>query len=611
MRFPFSIHKGFKSSDNFVKLASDEPPHANTVNDAQLSRTSLASEQPRRAGSPGGRDRGMSTNSYMGSTSPTQPQQRYSRGRPMSAVFAQSPTPDLHLAQVEEELDTIMDEMGLQAEQRLPMKNMSLDSKIQLIQTHKAKAGRGHRADATPLSEHLKILNKAGTQSLPRARLEKLRVDIAYQSIQQLGSFIDEGGLRLLLTHLTQLNERRTATRRQDELAKEREILCCVLGMAKVGVGAKFLLEGTTAHLRHILDSVGTLWVPCAVMSLRIISYLVQQDGVNSIDVIIASLFRRESAADDPGNATTKRGTAFVEWMQAIDHAIEDYDGSVRAVVSPVDQQQVIANAVELVSSSLVLANSIVDALSGSIDKRVKFYERLHGHEMLAKFAKLRNWRVSIINAHLGRWEEALRRDYNIARSQRPDTIVLDNSGDSTIRDMPLFKSFIAHYQEAKAAAESNVSSEGSDADDEFLRMNLSTYSVQATPTMTTSAPVTPAIGRRSRPVSIAEDTSSFVSGCEADMAVPPFMARSRSRSNIAETGSLRNLREKHSSHPVSPPACAESSDSALVGLKSTHSLLKRAFLDIPRLPVESSPEAARELQAIVELAQSMLATFD
>ncbi|KAJ2343308.1 hypothetical protein GGH91_003238, partial [Coemansia sp. RSA 2671] len=212
MRFPFSIHKGFKSSDNFVKLASDEPSHANTVNDAQLSRTSLANEQPRRAGSPGGRDRGMSTNSYMGSTSPTQPQQRYSRGRPMSAVFAQSPTPDLHLAQVEEELDTIMDEMGLQAEQRLPMKNMSLDSKIQLIQTHKAKAGRGHRADATPLSEHLKILNKAGTQSLPRARLEKLRVDIAYQSIQQLGSFIDEGGLRLLLTHLTQLNERRTAT---------------------------------------------------------------------------------------------------------------------------------------------------------------------------------------------------------------------------------------------------------------------------------------------------------------------------------------------------------------------------------------------------------------
>ncbi|KAJ2331979.1 hypothetical protein GGH91_006281, partial [Coemansia sp. RSA 2671] len=227
------------------------------------------------------------------------------------------------------------------------------------------------------------------------------------------------------------------------------------------------------------------------------------------------------------------------------------------------------------------------------IDKRVKFYERLHGHEMLAKFAKLRNWRVSIINAHLGRWEEALRRDYNIARSQRPDTIVLDNSGDSTIRDMSLFKSFIAHYQEAKAAAESNVSSESSDADDEFLRMNLSTYSVQATPTMTTSAPVTPAIGRRSRPVSIAEDTSSFVSGCEADMAVPPFMARSRSRSNIAET------------------ACAESSDSALVGLKSTHSLLKRACLDIPRLPAESSPEAARELQAIVELAQSMLATFD
>ncbi|KAJ2490631.1 hypothetical protein IWW37_003005 [Coemansia sp. RSA 2050] len=613
MRFPFSIHKGFKSSDNFVKLASDnEPLHANTVTEAQLSRVSLASEQPRRAGSPGaGRDRGMSASSYMVSPTQPQPQQRYSRGRPMSAVFAQSPMADLHLAQIEEELDTIMDEMGLQAEQRLPMKNMSLDSKIQLIQTHKAKTGKGHRADATPLSEHLKILTKAGTQSLPRARLEKLRVDIAYQSVQQLGAFIDDGGLRLLLTHLTQLNERRTATRRQDELLKEREILCCILGMAKVSVGARFLLEGNTAHLRHILDSVGTLWMPCAVMSLRIISYLAQQqDSVNLIDVIIASLFRRESAAADDPSATSKRSTAFVEWMQAIDHAIEDYDGAVRAAISPVDQQQAIANAVELVSSSLVLANSIVDALSGSIDKRVKFYERLCGHDMLTKFARLRAWQVSVINAHLGRWEEALRRDYNIARSQRADVIVLDSGGDSTIRDMTLFKSFIAHYQEAKAA-ESNVSAEGSDADDEFLKMNLSTYSPQSA----SPAPATPAAAataKSSRPVSIADDTSFFVNGCEADdPAVPPFMARNRSRSNIAETGSLRNLRAAPNSHPGFPPASAESSDLALVGLKSTHSLLKRAFLDMPRLSAESSSEAIRELRAIVELAQSMLATFD
>ncbi|KAJ2027946.1 hypothetical protein IW146_001008 [Coemansia sp. RSA 922] len=632
MRFPFSIHRGFKSSDNFVQLTADNEPshvdyrdhnqqHRNTaVTEAQLKRMSLVAEQPRRAGSPGAvRDRGMSTGSYMGSSPQLhQPQQRYSRGRPLSAVFAQSPSADLHFAQIEEELDTIMDEMGLQAEQRLTMKNMSLDSKIQLIHTHKAKTDKGHRADTTPLSEHLKILNKAGTQSLPRARLEKLRVDIAYQSIQQLNAFVEDGGLRLLLTHLTQLNERKTATRRQDELLKEREILSCILGMAKVSVGARFLLEGTTVHIRHILDSVGTLWVPCSVMSLRIISYLVQQDGMHSIDVIIASLFRREAAADDPG--ASKRSTAFVEWMQAMDHAIEEFDGSVRQVISPVDQQQVIANAVELVSSSLVMANSILDALSGSIDKRIKFYERLHGHDMLAKFAKVRTWRISIINAHLSRWDEVLRRDYNIARSQRADTIVLDSSGDSTIRDMTLFKNFIAHYQEAKAAAESNVSSESSDADDEFLRMNLMTYSQQPTPPQaamsTMSAPVTPGATERttrgSRPVSIVESTSPIV--CSRDIADPvvaPFMAHSRSRSNIAETGSLRNLRAAPSSHPGSPSMSAESSDSALVGLKSAHSLLKRAFLDTPRLPTESNSDARRELQAIVELAHSMLATFD
>ncbi|KAJ2808742.1 hypothetical protein H4S07_003346 [Coemansia furcata] len=616
MRFPFSIHKGFKSSDNFVQLTADnEPSHVDArdlnqnldtnTTESQFTRMNLATEQPRRAGSPGaGRDRGMSTGSYLGSSPQLSPK-RYSRGRPLSAAFALSPTSDLHLAQIEEELDTIMDEMGLQAEQRVPMKNMSLDSKIQLIHTHKTKMGRGHGADATPLSEHLKILNKAGTQSLPRARLEKLRVDISYQSIQQLNTFIEDGGLRLLLTHLTQLNERRTATRRQDELLKEREILSCILGVAKVGVGAKFLLEGTTAHLRHILDSVGTLWLPCSVMSLRIISYLAQQ-GASSIDVIIASLFRRDAAADDSG--TGKRGTAFVEWMQTIDHAMEDYDSSVKAVVSPADQQQ--ANAIDLVSSSLMMANSIVDALSGSIDKRIKFYERLHGHEMLAKFAKVRAWRVSLINAHLGRWDEALRRDYNIARSQRSDAIVLDSSGDSTIRDMTLFKSFIAHYEEAKPA-KFNVSSESSDADDEFLRMNLPTFSQQSTPGAM-SAPVTPGandVARRSRPVSVAEATSFLAR--EAPHPEPPFMAHSRSHSNIAETGNLRNLRAAPGSHPGSPSMGSESSGSALVGLKSAHSLLKRALLDTPRLPTESNSEACRELQAIVELAQAMLATFD
>ncbi|KAJ2742132.1 hypothetical protein GGI20_004701 [Coemansia sp. BCRC 34301] len=619
MRLPFSIHRGFKSSDNFVQLASDSgpPSHPETkelaqrhrdIADASPKRSSFATEQPRRAGSPGaGRDRGMSTASYMGATSPQQ--QQYSRGRPLSAVFVQPPAADWHLAQIEEELDTIMDEMGLQAEQRLPMKNMSLDSKVQLIHTHKAKCSRGsRRANAAPLSDHLKILTKAGTQSLPRARLEKLRVDIAYQSMQQLNAFIEDGGLRLLITHLAQLNERKSATRRQDELVKEREILCCILGMAKVGVGAKFLLEGTSAHLRHILDSVGTLWLPCSVMSLRIVSYLAQQDGVHSIDVIIASLFRRDAAADDPSSGAGKRSTAFVEWMQTIDHAMDCYEANARAPTLPTDQQQVAANAIDLMASSLVLINTILDSLSGSIDKRIKFYERLHGHEMLTKFAKLRAWRVSIINSLLSRWDEALRRDYNIARSQRSDAIVLDSSGsDSTIRDMTLFKSFIAHYQEAKAA-EPSLSPEGSDADDEFLRMNLSTYSQQSTPAGATA--------RSSRPASIAESATSSSAHTPdvAECAVPPFMAHSRSHSNVAETGSLRNLRAAPgcASHPGSPSSISAGlSDSALVGLKSAHSVLKRAFLDTPRLPAESSTEARRELKAIVELAQAMLSTFD
>ncbi|KAJ2883976.1 hypothetical protein IWW38_005480, partial [Coemansia aciculifera] len=96
-----------------------------------------------------------------------------------------------------------------------------------------------------------------------------------------------------------------------------------------------------------------------------------------------------------------------------------------------------------------------------------------------------------------------------------------------------------------------------------------------------------------------------------------PFMPHSRSHSNVAETGSLRSLRAGgggSASHPVSPSigvAAVGASDLALVGLKNAHVVLKRAFLDTPRLPAESSAEARRELQAIAELAQSMLMTFD
>ncbi|KAJ2000753.1 hypothetical protein GGI04_004028 [Coemansia thaxteri] len=558
MRLPFSAHRSTRSTDNFVQLPADTEP-------------------PRRAASPGVssvRDRSLS------GAAP------YARGRPLSAVYAQSPPADMHVVQIEERLDTLMDAMGLSSEQRLAMKNMSPESKTQLIHTHKA------RANVTPLSEHLNILARAGTQSLPRARLEKLRVDIAYQSIIQLNSFIENGGLRLLLTHLTQLNERRSAGRRQDELLKERDILACILGLAKVPLGANFLLGSSAAHLRHILDSLGTAWLPCSVMPLQIVSYLIHYDGPRSSDVVAAALFRREAAAAASDNAgTARRSSPFVEWMQAIDRAVEDYVSPVSrfAAASVAVDQQKQASSAEFMAASIALINDILDSLlATSIDKRVRLYEKLHGHDILVKFARLRAWRSSVVGPHLRRWDEMLRRDYNIARSLPSDAIVLGAAGDSSIRDMSLFTSFIAHYQDAKAIVESGHGSEISDADDEILRMNLSTC----------KQPLDSPVVARSAPGSPGTHASRD--------SVLPSVPRSRSHSNVAETGSLRDLHASTSSAPN-----AESSQAALAGLKTAHSMLKRAFLDVPRLPGECSDQARRELQTIVDLAQAMLATFD
>ncbi|KAJ2802339.1 hypothetical protein H4R20_003320 [Coemansia guatemalensis] len=525
---------------------------------------------------------------------------------------------------------------------------MPVDSKLQLIQSHKAKASRETRTDTTPLSEHLKILARAGTQSLPRARLEKLRVDISYQSISQIAAFVEGGGLRLLLTHLVQLNERRTASRRVDELLKELEILRCVLGVSKVSVGAQALADGS-GNIRRILDSLGTMWLPCSVMSLRITSYLVQQEDLQCVGAVLSALLRRDSTGSGDSH---KRRPAFNEWMEAIDGALEEYH-------SAVADQQSAAEIVDFMSASLTLINCIVDALSPSLDRRVKFYEKLASHDMLAKLSGLRDWHASIVDSHLNRWDEALRRDYNIARSQRSDAVVFDNNGvDSSIRNPSLFKSFVAHYEEAKSAKRKGSLGDASDNDEEYLRMNLATYSdsaPRAAATAAVSAPVTPRAGERelavqngAGPSTCLPSTNPFFSSAGPGSASPaaaaesmpqPFIPQSSARSSmVAETGCLRTLRlpkdraagsssssssnaSDHSkadhvvSHPPKSPTLrndnSPAADPPSDNIRSAHELLQKSLPLAQKMSGDVGGAVYKDLQAIVQLAQSLLASFD
>ncbi|KAJ1855395.1 hypothetical protein LPJ76_003282 [Coemansia sp. RSA 638] len=617
MRLPFSLHKSTKSTSDFVQLpASDDAGSTLEATDAP--------KQP----APNVRERGASVGSSASSISmlPVRP----ARGRPTSAMFSHmhSPTADMHLAQIEEELDTIMDAMGLQGDQRLAMKTMPADSKIQLIHTHKAQAVHSARTDATPLSEHLKILARAGTQSLPLARLEKLRVDVSYQSITQINAFVEEGGLRLLLVHLAKLNERRTASRRIDELRKELEILRCVLGVAKVDAGAVYVTDGS-ANVRRVADSLGTMWLPCSVMALRTLSYLAQQgDDMHCVSAVLSALFRRDSGASPDA---TRRQPPFVEWMEAVDGALDEYSSDAHATA---DQTR--ADVIDFMAASLTMVTSIVDALSPSLDKRVKFYEKLAAHDMLAKFGRLRAWKVSIIESHLNRWDDTLRRDYNIARSQRSDVIVLDNGVDSSIRSTSLFKSFAVHYEEARAAMLRRPLDDGSDNEDEFLNMNLAMYAgpargVPASAMVLASAPVTPGMGLRepqsdanalsetnpffasqgSCPESPAE---SLAAGPSARTVVDlPFMTHSRSHSSIvAETGCLRTLRSQAAATNTRDRSLSQSKqlskdaiESPLANIRDAHALLQKSLHNMPK---DVSNDVCQDLQAIMQIAQSLLA---
>ncbi|PIA19728.1 hypothetical protein COEREDRAFT_79013 [Coemansia reversa NRRL 1564] len=644
MRLPFSLHRSTKSSDSFTQLSDSKGVVTAT-------KTTNVSNFPEVS-----RDRGVSIGSSSASSMSTSPLRYNNRSRPMSAVFSysQSPTADMHLAQIEEELDTIMDGMGLQGDRRMAMKNMPVDSKLQLIQSHKAKASRETRTDTTPLSEHLKILARAGTQSLPRARLEKLRVDISYQSIGQITAFVEGGGLRLLLTHLVQLNERRTASRRVDELLKELEILRCVLGVSKVSVGAQAIADGPS-NIRRIMDSLGTMWLPCSVMSLRITSYLVQQEDLQCVGAVLSALLRRDSNVSGESH---KRRPAFNEWMEAIDGALEEYNS---AVVAAADHQSA-AEIIDFMSASLTLINSIVDALSPSLDKRIKFYEKLASHDMLSKLSRLRGWHVSILDSHLNRWDESLRRDYNIARSHRSDAVVFDNNGvDSSIRNSSLFKCFVAHYEEAKTVKLKGSLDDASDNDEDYLRMNLATYSdsvPRSTATAVVSAPVTPrggvrelAVREEAGPSTGLPSTNPFFSStgsrstspaAVAEPTTQSFIPQSSARSSmVAETGCLRTLRlpkdrasessrnsssssSNNSDHSRADHTVLNSAKSPTLwnggspaaeppseNIRSAHELLQKSLPFVPQMSEDIGGAVYKDLQAIVQLAQSLLATFD
>ncbi|KAJ2157172.1 hypothetical protein GGF46_004694 [Coemansia sp. RSA 552] len=612
MRLPFSRHKTSKSSDGFVQLGGE-----------------------RAAPSPSARNRGASVSS-MASASSSGVGITPMRGgsRPVSLVYgAHSPSAELQLAQIEEELDTLMDAMGLEGDRRLAIKNIPLDSKVQLIHTHKMKQTRDEvHAQRAPLSEHLAILQRAGTQSLPRARLERLRVDLSSQGMGQISAFIEEGGLRLLLGHLAQLNERRTANRRIDELLKELELLRCILAVAKVADGARYLVDSAT-NVRRILDSLGTLWLPCAIMSLRIASCLAQQEShedapdMHCVRAILASLFRRDSA-NNAAPETPRRSPPFDEWMDSLAEAIGEYglassgslSASVPAPMPNVDQSQTRADIVDYVSASLTLINSIVDAMSSSLDRRVKFYEKLAGRGLPAKLHGLRAWKVPIIESHLSRWDEASRRDYNLARSQKQKPLVLGSTGDSSIRNTAVFSSFVAHYEEAKAAASGPGGGASSDDDEEYLQMNLAMFSGDTKPRevlVSASAPVTPRMGLGPAPPSAgAPPKNPFLAArdspadpapealASAQTAVDlgddhPFGAHSRSGSAsfVAETGCLRSLRS-----PGKEPA-----EAPIAGIRAACALLQKSLRDSSQLSARS---ARTDLQAIVEMAQLALAAL-
>ncbi|KAJ1996161.1 hypothetical protein GGI25_003612 [Coemansia spiralis] len=453
MRLPFTLSKP-KSTDNFVPLTER-------------------------------RGRGLSA-----SSAPTTP--NAAGRRPLSTITL-APA-DLQLLHLDDELDTMMDEMGIANDQRTAMLSLNADNKARLVQTHKLS-----RPQST-VAEHLRILSGASTQSLPLARLERLRVDILCQTIQQTSAFVEGGGLRLLLAHLAQLNER--VASRTDQVAKEYELLRCVSGLVKV--------NPQLPSVHAVVDSLGSHYLPNTVAALKILLAVAQP----MCTAVLSALFHRD--------ADSKRPLPFTEWMASLSRTIGQ------------------ADAQEFAHASLALVTALLDSLP-QLTSRARLYERLDAHNMLVGFLRL--------EPPVERWEELLRRDYNLARSQG------DKSG------------FVACYERMQAELSEHAA-------DPMLSMYPGTTQGALTPT-----------------------NPFYSSPREMVAAEPEFIVHGRSQSNVAETGSLRDLRPTNET----------------VALVATaHEMLKKAAQqDALALRGSRAAEAARELHAVVRLAQDMLSVLE
>ncbi|KAJ1941420.1 hypothetical protein GGF37_003558, partial [Kickxella alabastrina] len=481
--------------------------------------------------------------------------QRHSQAqRPHSALLSQpgSPLYALYPGQLDEDLGMIMDDLGVHGDQRQAMQQLPRESKLQILHTHRIKQNTP-AAGAAALSDHLAALARCTTQSLPLARVERLRRDILYQSVQQINAFVTDGGLRLLLAHLAQLNERSRAARRADEYAKEHEILRCIWGAAKVDSGARWLVDGGCSQLRPVLNSIATAWPPCATTALRIIARLVPES-----DAVFAALFRRRDppAGDLKGpGSQQQQQLPFDEWMGALDLEI----GEIKL--------QTGTHAGDLLVASLALLEVIRNCVCRGIDRRVRLYAKLAAHDMLCRLALLgqqhRGGGAPEVSALLARWEEAVQRDYNAARSvvaAGDPVVVLEGAGDSRIRDVAAFRTFVENYSDIRAAV-AEAEAEGG------LHMSMATQPVAATDEVS-------GLGVQDIPAAAAAVSVDAAAGA----------------ANAADLAAL------------------------LAGLRDAHAALKHASLGMPPgLPGCATPDAEkarRELQSIARLAENMLATI-
>ncbi|KAJ1919498.1 hypothetical protein H4219_001969 [Mycoemilia scoparia] len=456
--------KKLRSSSNADSLHSVE-----SVASMEKARADGSMVQPATPHSPGEASTGFKVNHSRSATPPGRPyspsHRTHQRGfstssaasslggaRPRSGVYLTgSSANDLSMmaeannAQMELDLERFMDEMGL-SEERKKFMRMLPTSQIKTILSSQKKIENN-----IPLTDHSKVLSATKIQHIPSARLERLKVDLRVNSITSIQEFVKQKGLSSLVKHLHQLSSKAegNAPRRQDELNKEYNILCCIQSVLRINEGMEELYCSPNL-LSQIANSIASPWVPTCTLVLKILAAVVKYKPPASTELLLQCMFTNVGADHE---MQRNKEILFNKWWTRFEDIVDAFT-SVPSLHSDYKSD---ISIVDFTVTSIVLLVLITEELP-DLYLRVRIYERLHERKIHRVLLSLHSWHSGKIEDVLAQWKQLSFRDYGLVKESMASGSIAEQGSARPLKETEIntYTKYLEHFEQNQPKRRTN-----------------------------------------------------------------------------------------------------------------------------------------------------------